>query len=386
MIYLDHNATTPLWPQVGELLAGAHRAAVAAPGNPSSVHRAGRDARARVDQARARVAKVLGCEPREVCFTGSGSEADALAVKGAFAARKEPSRTRVVASAIEHHAILGALKHLEAEGATVVRVPPGADGQVTAEAMLAELTPQTALCSLMWANNETGVVQPVAEVARACRARGILFHTDAVQAVGKVPVSLIGCDADLLSLSAHKLGGPAGVGALVVRRGVPLRSLVPGHHEDGRRGGTHNVPYLEALALSLELATGRLGQESERVSGLRDRLEREVRERIAGVTVNGAGSPRVPNTASLTFAGADGEALLIALDLEGICVSAGAACASGSVTPSHVLTAMGLSTAQAHGSLRLSLGVSTTEAEIDRVISALIAQVPRAREAAASCA
>ncbi len=386
MAYFDHNATTPLWPEVAEALCAAHRLGVGSPGNPSSVHRNGRAARARLDAARERVAKALGCQPREVCFTGSGSEADALALRGAFLARKDTARHRVVTSAIEHPAVLGTVKQLEAEGVEVVRVAPGPDGRVPASAIISQLGPGTALCSLMWANNETGVLQPVAEVAKVCRERGVLFHTDAVQAVGKVAVTLEASGADLVSLSAHKLGGPAGVGALLVRRGVPVQALVPGHAEDGRRGGTSNVPYLEALALALELATGRLGAESARLAGLRDRFERELCEQVTGVTVNGAKAPRVPNTSSVTFAGADGEALLIALDLEGICASAGAACASGSVTPSHVLTAMGLSTAQAHGSLRFSLGATTTGEEVDRVLAALVTHVPKARAAAASVA
>jgi len=235
---------------------------------------------------------------------------------------------------------------------------------------------------LMWANNETGVLQPVHEVARACRSQGILFHVDAVQAAGKVPISLATLDADLLSISAHKFYGPAGVGVLVVRRGVALESLVPGHQEAGRRGGTQNVPYIEALALALELALRDIGPEAARLSRLRDRFEREIKERITDVRVNGEGVPRVPNTSNLEFVGSDGEALLIALDLEGICVSSGAACASGSVTPSHVLTAMGLTSSQAHSSLRFSFGLRSTEEQLEQVVAALRQHVPKARIAA----
>ncbi|HZN93932.1 MAG TPA: aminotransferase class V-fold PLP-dependent enzyme, partial [Myxococcales bacterium] len=229
MIYWDHNASAPLRPEVAALME--RRLQEAEPGNASSVHGAGRRARARLDAARAQVAAALGCEPKEVCFTASGSEADALAVKGAAAAarRKTPGRTRVVVSAVEHPALLGAVKQLQAAGAEVVEVRPGADGRVDAGAMLEAVDERTALCSLMWANNETGVLQPVAEVARECRRRGVRFHTDAVQAAGKVPVRLGEVDADLLSLSAHKLGGPTGAGALIVRRGVDLEALVPGH-------------------------------------------------------------------------------------------------------------------------------------------------------------
>ena len=380
MIYFDYNATTPLRPEVAKLLA--HAFAEPATGNSSSVHGAGRQARARVDAARARVAKALGCEVREVCFTASGSEADAMALKGAFTTRADKTRKRIVSSRLEHPAILGTLEQLQAQGAQVTLLESQANGRVAVDALLDALKPDVALCSLMWANNETGVIQPVAEAARACRERGIAFHTDAVQATGKVPVGRAVVDADLLSLSAHKFGGPAGVGALIVRRGMDLDALTPGHQEWGQRGGTHNVPYLESLALALSLATEGLPTEGPRIQMLRDRLEREALARIPGTSVNGAGAPRVPNTANLRFEGADGEALLIALDLDGMCASAGAACASGSLKPSHVLTAMGLSSAQAHGSLRFSLGPETREQDVDRLIEALVAHVPKAREAA----
>ncbi|WNG38276.1 cysteine desulfurase [Archangium violaceum] len=377
MIYWDHNAAAPVRPEVATLLSRAF--SEGGWGNASSVHRSGREARGRLDAARARVARVLGCEPKEVCFTSSGSESDALALKGAWLARKEPRRRRVVTSTIEHPAVLAALKQLEAQGAEVVRVGPGRNGQVALEAMLEALTPETVLCSLMWANNETGVVQPVAELSRACRQRGILFHTDAVQAAGKLPTHLREVDADLLTLSAHKFGGPAGAGVLVVRKGVEVQALTPGHQEAGLRGGTQNVPYAEALALALELAHEEQPTHAARVQTLRDTFEHEVRSRLADVTVNGEGALRVPNTSNLCFHGADGEALLIALDLEGICVSSGAACASGTLTPSHVLLAMGLTPAQAHGALRFSLGPTTTEAEVLRVVEALTTHVPRAR-------
>jgi len=376
VIYWDHNAAAPVRPQVAALLARAF--SEGGWGNASSVHRSGREARGRLDAARARVARVLGCEPKEVCFTGSGSEADALALKGTWLAHKEPKRRRVVTSTLEHPAVLAALKQLEVMGAEVVRVRPGRDGRVPLEALLDALTPETLLCSLMWANNETGVVQPAAELSRASRQRGILFHTDAVQAVGKLPTNLREVDADLLALSAHKFGGPAGAGVLVVRKGVEVQALTPGHQEAGLRGGTQNIPYAEALALALELAHEEQPAHAARVRALRDSFEHEVRARIPDVTVNGEGA-RVPNTSNLCFHGADGEALLIALDLEGICVSSGAACASGTLTPSHVLLAMGLTPAQAHGSLRFSLGPETTEADVARVVEALGTHVPRAR-------
>jgi cysteine desulfurase len=381
VIYWDYNAAAPLRPEVARLLSQAFSEGRF--GNPSSVHQVGREARGRLDAARARVARVLGCEPKEVCFTASGSEADALALKGAFLARPDLGRRRIVTSSIEHPATLAALAQLEKQGAEVVRLKPAVDGLVRAGAVLEALTPGTALCSLMWANNETGVVQPVSEVARACRQRGILFHTDAVQVAGKLALSLREVDADLLALSAHKFGGPSGAGALVVRKGVELQALAPGHQEAGHRGGTQNVPYAEALALALELAQADQEATSARMGVLRDAFEQAILTSIPDVTVNGAGAPRVPNTSNLHFHAADGEALLIALDLEGICASSGAACASGTLTPSHVLLGMGLTPAQAHGSLRFSLGPGTTEAEVERVVKALRTHVPRARALAA---
>lgn len=377
MIYWDHNAAAPVRAEVGALLARAFTEGGF--GNASSVHGGGREARARLDAARAKVARVLGCEPKELTFTASGSEADALALVGAYAARPVKDRRRVVSTTVEHPSALGALTQLEKDGAQVVRLAPDSNGRVPLEAVLEALTPDTALCSLMWANNETGVLQPVAETARACRQRGILFHTDAVQAAGKVPLTLREVDADLLSLSAHKFGGPQGVGVLVVRKGVDVRALTPGHQEGGRRGGTQNVPYAEALALALELAAAEQSSTAARVAALRDTFEQQVLQRLPGVTVNGAGAPRVPNTSNLRFEGVEGEALLMALDLEDIRVSSGAACASGTLSPSHVLRAMGLSPAEARSSLRFSLGPSTTGAEVSRVVDALCTHVPQVR-------
>lgn len=369
MIYLDHNAGAPLRPEVAELLRHAF---AEAPGNPSSVHQAGRAARRGLDEARQRVAAVLGCLPREIVFTGSGSEAAAIAVLGAWRARRDLAKRRVVTSSLEHPCVLGAAKRLEAEGAEVVRIAPGADGRVPLEALEAALTPGTALCSLQWVNNETGVVQPVAELSRRCVALGIPFHTDAVQAFGRVPASLREVPADLLSLSAHKLGGPAGVGVLYNRRGLDVQGLTPGHQENGRRGGTQSAPLARALALSLELAAR---ADPAPVERLRDRFEREVLAALPGTRVNGA-APRVGATSNLLFPGVDGEALLVALDLEGLCASSGAACASGSLEPSHVLKAMGRTSAEAHASLRFSFGPSNTDDEVTRAVALLARLVP----------
>jgi cysteine desulfurase len=378
VIYLDYNAGAPLRPEVAAHLA---RAFAETAGNPSSVHQVGRTARKRLDAAREAVARAFGAQsPREVIFTGSGSEAAALAIIGAYAARSDRQRTTVVTSAIEHPCVLGAVKQLEAQGAVVVRVPPGPDGRIDAEAMIAHLGPHVALCSLMWVNNETGVIQPVELVSRACVARGIVFHTDAVQAIGRLDATLREVPADLLTFSAHKLGGPAGVGALINRRQVDVAALVPGHQENGRRGGTQSTALAEGLVLALEASLAERAREVPRLTALRDTLERRVLEALPGSKVTGMAAPRVGTTSNLCFPGADGEGLLIALDLEGVCVSTGAACASGSLTPSHVLTAMGLTPAEAQASLRLSLGPGTTSAQLDEAVAALARLVPRVRD------
>lgn len=377
MIYWDHNASAPLRAEVAELLRSSF--AADSYGNASSVHQHGRKARLRMETARQSVARMLGAEVKEITFTGSGTEGDALCIKGAFTARKDLARTRIVTTATEHPAVLSACVQLERTGAVVTRVAPSANGTVSLDRMLAELTSDVALCSVMWANNETGVLQPVREIARACRERGILFHTDAVQAAGKIPVNLREVDADLLTLSAHKFGGPPGVGACVIRRGVNVEGLAPGHQENGRRGGTQNVPYIEAFARAFELADRDVDAYSANVAKVRDGFEALLRSRISGVSVNGEDAPRVANTSNVLFEGADGEALLIALDLAGISVSTGAACASGSLTPSHVLIAMGRTSAQAHGSLRFSLGREATMQDAERVVDVLARSIDLAR-------
>ncbi len=364
MIYLDYNATSPLWPEVAELLARQYATFA---GNPSSIHGPGRAARTRLTAARDTVARLIGCEPKEVVFTGSGSEGAALAITGAF--RTQTARKKIVTTPVEHPCVLGAVAQLEKEGAEVVRTMDP----------LSAVDDRTALCTVMFVNNETGVLHPVAELARKCHDVGALFHTDAVQAIGRVPCTLRDVPADLLSISAHKFGGPVGSGVLVSRRALSLQPLVPGHHEDGRRGGTQAVVLAEALALALEKSVAALPEVGPRLEGLRAHLERELTTRLPNVLVNGGDRPRAPGISNVQFTGADGEALLIALDLEGIHVSSGAACASGSVKPSHVLTAMGLSSAQAQASLRFSMGRGTTRDDVERLIGALITHVPRCR-------
>ena len=377
MILLDFNAGAPLLPEVADHLS---RAFAETAGNPSSVHQVGRTARKRLDAARERVARTFGAtSPREVIFTGSGSEAAALAIIGGFTARERPERRTIVVATIEHPCVLGAARRVEQLGGRVTWIAPDETGAVPAQAMIDALTDDVALCSLMWVNNETGVRQPVEAVSRACVEGGIVFHTDAVQALGKVPATLREVSADLLSFSAHKLGGPAGVGVLLNRRQVDVAALVPGHQENGRRGGTQSVALAEGLVLALERAITHLDAETSRLASLRDDLERALLTALPGTRVAGQAAARVANTSNLCFPGVDGEGLLVALDLEGICVSTGAACASGSLTPSHVLTAMGLSAADAQSSLRLSLGRTTTPTEIDAVVKSLVRLVPATR-------
>jgi cysteine desulfurase len=381
VIYLDHNASTPLGPGVAAAMApwlGAQQA------NPSSSHRAGQAARAAVEAARRQVADLTGCgRAGEVVLTGSGSEAVALALAGTALARRAVSR-RVVISAIEHEATLAAAELLAELGFTVVRVAPGADGQVAAETFVGEVAAgPTAAASLILASNETGVLQPVAAVGRALRALGVPFHTDAVQAIGRIPVSFETLGVDLLCLSAHKFGGPQGVGALVVRRGVRLRPLPGGAQEGGRRGGTEAVAAIAGMGAAAAGVPARLAA-MPAVRSRRDRLAAGIVARIPEAQVHGGRAPRVPNTLSIAFPGVDAQALVLALDLAGLAASRGSACASGAEEPSHVLRAMGMPEDWARGTIRLSLGVENTDEEIDRAIEIIAAAVERARSSARS--
>lgn len=378
MILWDANAGLPVRPTV----AAAFAAAIAADeGNPSSLHTAGRAARRRLDDARERTAARLGCRPREIVFTASGSESAALAVLGAYRSAARDGRRRVVTSSIEHPCVLGAVARLEALGAEVLRLAPGESGRIPDAALDEALTPETSLCALMAANNETGVVQPARLAARLCAERGIILHCDAVQAPGRLPCTLADLPVDLLSLSGHKLGAPAGIGALFWRRGLALEALVPGHQEGGLRGGTPSAALAEAFATALEERTAERPLEAPRLAALRDRFEARLAAAVPEVAVNGAGE-RLCNTSNVRFGGVDGAALLVALDLEGVCASSGAACASGTPSPSHVLRAMGLSATQARSSLRFSLGPSATDAQVDAVVAILARVVPRLRDEA----
>lgn len=375
-IYLDYNATSPLSDGVIDAISRAMRDDF---GNPSSIHAFGQRAKAAVDQARSDAAALIGADPMEIVFTSGGTEADNLALRGAFDTFA-PGRRRIVTSGIEHEAVLNTAKALAARGADVITLAAGRDGIVDPSAVEAATNRETAIVSIMLANNEIGTLQPVAEIAARCRPSGTLTHTDAVQAAGKVPISVRDLGIDLLSMSAHKFGGPKGIGALWIRKGVRLTSQATGgRQERNRRGGTENVPAIVGMGVAARLALGALSS-SVSIATLRDRLEAGVLSRVPGTTVNGARDRRVPNTTNISFEGIEAESLLIALDLEGVAVSTGSACSSGTLEPSHVLKAMGLPNAFARNSLRFSLGSSTTAADIDYVIDALPRLVAKLRQ------
>ncbi len=375
--YLDYNATTPVDPRALEAMLPFLRGEF---GNPSSLHWFGQRSRAAVEEARERVARLVGAEPAEIVFTASGSESDNMALRG-VAAKAKPSRRTLVTSAIEHHAVLNAAKALRDEGWRLAVVGVGEDGSLDFADLDARLDQTSALVSVMLANNETGVVQPFAEVARLAHARGAIVHCDAVQAAGKIPIDVRALDVDLLTLSAHKLYGPKGIGCLYVRRGTPMAPLVRGGgQERNRRAGTENVPGIAGFGAAATLALESLAADAARLCALRDRLETRLLA-CPGARRNGA-EPRLPNTANVSFEGTEAENLLIALDLEGVAVSTGAACAAGAVEPSHVLRAMGLPPERVQSSLRLSLGRPTTEEEIDRAADVITAVVERQRRTA----
>lgn len=382
-IYLDHAATTPVDPEVVDAMLPYLRGDF---GNPSSLHGFGQRARGAIDEARAKVAALIGARDSEIVFTGSGTEADNMAIIGATlagAAREEGTeRKDLVTSAIEHHAVLRSAKWLPRSEHNVTMARVGESGQIDLEDLEGLVDHATALVSIMFANNETGVIQPIPEVVRIARARGALVHTDAVQGLGKVPIDVRRLDVDLLTASAHKIHGPKGVGALYARSGTRMIALVRGgSQERNRRAGTENVAAIAGFGKAAELAHSRLFDDAKRVAGLRDRLEGALIAAGKGTVVrNGSPESRICSTTSLSFEGVSGEDLLIALDLAGIAVSTGAACAAGSPEPSHVLEAMGLSRDRVSGSLRFSLGRGTTEEEIERAVEAVTEAVERLRK------
>jgi cysteine desulfurase len=379
MTYLDHNATTPVRPEVVDAMLPWLRDGY---GNPNSVYSLGQRARAALENARAQVAALIGAaDASEIVFTSCGSESDVLAVAGgAWQARDESSgaRRRVATTRIEHDAVRLLATQLRRRGFDVAEAGCGCDGVVRAEDIAALIDDSTAIVSVMHSNNETGALQPVAAAAAAARAKGVLSHTDAVQSLGKVPVDVKALGVDLLALSGHKVNAAKGVGALYVRRGVRLSPVVTGHQERNRRGGTENVASIVGLGLACEFARRELAGASAHALALRRRLESGIGA-IAGARINGVSAVRLPNTVHVSFEGLDGHCLVVALDLEGVCVSSGPACSSGASTPSHVLTAMGLDPALATGSIRVSVGWGTTDADVDRFLAVLPKAVERLR-------
>ena len=376
-IYLDHNATTPLDPQVADRVAQAMRDVW---GNASSVHHFGQQAKAALDEARGAVAALIGAEASEVVFTAGGTESDNLAIRGAAEALEPSGRKHLVTSAIEHEAVLNTVKSLAKRGWRVTTVPVDASGVVSIDRLRDALSDDTALVSVMHANNEIGTIQPIAELAAIAHERGALFHTDAVQSAGKIAIDVKTLGVDLLTIAGHKFYGPKGTGALWLRRGVRLVApITGGKQERNRRAGTENVPALVGLGVAANVAARKFADEGPRLSALRDRLEAGILATIPGTDRNGAASPRVPNTANISIDRVEAESLLIGLDLAGIAVSSGSACSSGTLEPSHVLKAMGLPHARTLGSIRFSLGASNTDADIDRVLEVLPPLVEKLR-------
>ena len=378
-VYFDHNATTYMRQEVVDAMLPYFRERF---GNASSLHFFGQENRDAVDGARARVAELLNAEPEEVIFTSGGTESDNLAIRGAVRARRRLSRANhIITSDIEHPAVLKTCQDLEGEGYRVSYIPCDARGVVRLDLLEKALSQDTALVSVMLANNETGVIQPIGEISALTRARGITFHTDAVQGAGKIPVDVDVLGVDLLSISAHKFYGPKGIGALYVRRGTALEAVsTGGSHECGLRPGTENIPGIVGLGEAARLTRRDLAREMERIGGLRDRLERETLVRIDDVVVAGAGAPRVPNTSSMVVSRVEGEAITLRLSMLGFAISSGSACSSGANEPSHVLVALGLDPAIAQGGIRVSLGIANTAEEVDAFLEAFPQVVARLRE------
>jgi cysteine desulfurase len=373
-IYLDHNATTPLDPRVLEAMTAVLREDF---GNPSSLHWFGQRARAALDVARAQVASLLGATANEIVFTGSGTEADNMALRGVSGMTRD-GRRKILYSGIEHHAVVNTAKALAAEGVPVEAIRVGSDGLVDLDDLERRLDAETALVAVMLANNETGVIQPVAEVAQRAHAKGALVHCDAVQGAGKIPIDVAALGVDLLAVSAHKLYGPKGAGALYVKRGTRLLALLRGGaQEKNRRAGTENVAAIVGLGEAAAVAKVALAGEAVREARLRDTLEQSLL--AAGQAQRNGDGPRVPNTTNLSFDGVEAESLLMALDLAGVAVSTGAACAAGAVEPSHVLRAMGLPMPRIEGSLRLSIGRGTSDEDVRTAATLITEAVARQR-------
>jgi cysteine desulfurase len=373
-VYFDNNATTPVLLEVFEAMRPF---LLEQYGNASSIHHHGQEARGAIERARESVARLLGCSAAEVVFTSGGTEADNLAIFGLTS-----PGDHVITSSIEHHAVLNACSQVESNGCQITHVSVDGQCRINPDDVRRALRPNTKLISLMMANNETGVLQPLEEIGRIAAEADVYFHTDAVQAAGKVPIDVAAIGCDLLTISGHKINAPKGVGALFVRKGTALRPMMfGGSHERSRRAGTENVPGIVALGKSAEIALqGFSNGDVARLKEMRNRLQTSIAETTHDIGVNGGGMPRVPNTANIFFDGIEGEALVIALDLKGLAVSTGAACASGAIEPSHVLTAMGLSPERAHASIRFSLGKQNTPEDIEFALALIPETIARLRE------
>lgn len=376
LIYLDNNATTRVAPEVLEAMLPYLTEQY---GNPSSMYSFGGVAHKAVEKAREQTAALLGASPEEIVFTACGTESDSTAVLGAFEAL--PEKRHFITSRVEHSAIVAMGQYLERKGCRVTYLDVDGKGQISLEQLDRALTPDTGVVSLMYANNETGTIFPVAEAAAMARERGVPFHVDAVQAVGKLPIDLASLPVSYLALSGHKIHAPKGIGALYVRRGAPFRPFLRGgHQENGRRAGTENVASIVALGAACELAAKHIQDENTRVKALRDKLETGLLKAVPESRVNGDPANRLPNTTNISFKYVEGEAILLLLDQEGICASSGSACTSGSLEPSHVLRSMGVPFTYAHGSVRFSLSRYTTEAEIDKALEVVPRVITRLRE------
>jgi len=376
-VYFDYNATTPLAPDVIEIVGRASREIF---GNASSVHRFGQQAKAMLDDARSSVAALVAGDPSEVVFTSGGTESDNFALRGAAEALEPTGRRHLIASGIEHEAVLNTLRALARRQWRVTLLPVDSSGVVSPDRLRESIDDDTAIVSVMHANNEIGTIQPVAALAEIAHARGALMHTDAVQSAGKIPIDVRALGVDLLSLSAHKFNGPKGAGALWIKRGTRLQpTMTGGKHERNRRAGTENVPAIAGLGVAARLAAEKSGGDATRIAALRDRLEQQILATVPGTAVNGVRDGRVPNTTNISFDRVEAESLLIALDLEGVAVSTGSACSSGTLEPSHVLKAMGLPAHRTQNSLRFSLGTFSTEAEVDFVAGVLPRLVEKLR-------
>jgi len=374
-IYLDNNATTQVAPEVLDAMLPYFRDLY---GNPSSMHSFGGQVAKKIREAREQAASLIGAAPEEIIFTSCGTESDNAAIRSALAAH--PDRRHILTSRVEHPAIKSLCAHLSRQGYRITELPVDKDGLLDMNQFEKNLTPDTAVVSLMWANNETGVLFPVEKAAELAHTRGILFHTDAVQAVGKIPINMKTNDIDMLSISGHKLHAPKGIGILYIRKGTKFSPfLIGGHQEKERRGGTENTPSIIGLGKACELAARNMETENTRVKQLRDKLETELLARIPNSRVNGNQLYRLPNTANISFEFIEGEGILLLMDEYGICASSGSACTSGSLQPSHVLRAMGVPFTMAHGSIRFSLSIYNTEEEISFVIEKMQPIIERLR-------